>query len=211
MSSRTRRHRASPATTTSPSPSTSCMPPATCARPWRTSGRLCGRAACCCWARSPAGPAGSTSSSGRWRAGGAEMVGGELVQAQPQSGALPLCRHRPLPEFLGPPRLPGIAWIEVAEAAARLLLADAQLDAAGVEVGLVGSQLGGAGRHVGGLVQDPTHHPPRQPAAAITPPSPTTVPARSGSVPRSEEHTSELQSLMRISYAVFCLTKKKKT
>src|SRR3546814_2925646 len=29
-------------------------------------------------------------------------------------------------------------------------------------------------------------------------------------VPRSEEHTSELQSLMRISYAVFCLKKKKK-
>src|SRR3546814_6279114 len=29
-----------------------------------------------------------------------------------------------------------------------------------------------------------------------------------GSVERSEEHTSELQSLMRISYAVFCLTKK---
>src|SRR3546814_4403458 len=28
---------------------------------------------------------------------------------------------------------------------------------------------------------------------------------------RSEEHTSELQSLMRISYAVFCLTKKKNT
>src|SRR3546814_7362362 len=27
--------------------------------------------------------------------------------------------------------------------------------------------------------------------------------------PRSEEHTSELQSLMRISYAVFCLNKKK--
>src|SRR3546814_8603233 len=27
---------------------------------------------------------------------------------------------------------------------------------------------------------------------------------------RSEEHTSELQSLMRISYAVFCLTQKKK-
>src|SRR3546814_1498058 len=27
---------------------------------------------------------------------------------------------------------------------------------------------------------------------------------------RSEEHTSELQSLMRISYAVFCLTKKKR-
>src|SRR3546814_2864341 len=28
---------------------------------------------------------------------------------------------------------------------------------------------------------------------------------------RSEEHTSELQSLMRISYAVFCLTKNKRT
>src|SRR3546814_995677 len=36
---------------------------------------------------------------------------------------------------------------------------------------------------------------------------PRTVPVRR----RSEEHTSELQSLMRISYAVFCLQKKKKT
>src|SRR3546814_4768456 len=33
-------------------------------------------------------------------------------------------------------------------------------------------------------------------------------PVRAGG--RSEEHTSELQSLMRISYAVFCLKKKKK-
>src|SRR3546814_3089456 len=32
----------------------------------------------------------------------------------------------------------------------------------------------------------------------------------SGHVERSEEHTSELQSLMRISYAVFCLKTKKK-
>src|SRR3546814_1514306 len=31
---------------------------------------------------------------------------------------------------------------------------------------------------------------------------------RDGRVVRSEEHTSELQSLMRISYAVFCLKKK---
>src|SRR3546814_9390371 len=31
-----------------------------------------------------------------------------------------------------------------------------------------------------------------------------------GGCQRSEEHTSELQSLMRISYAVFCLKKKKK-
>src|SRR3546814_4916727 len=36
-----------------------------------------------------------------------------------------------------------------------------------------------------------------------SPPTPTPF--------RSEEHTSELQSLMRISYAVFCLKKKKKT
>src|SRR3546814_10240528 len=38
-------------------------------------------------------------------------------------------------------------------------------------------------------------------------------PARLDDAPggeRSEEHTSELQSLMRISYAVFCLKKKKK-
>src|SRR3546814_10302386 len=32
-----------------------------------------------------------------------------------------------------------------------------------------------------------------------------------GWLQRSEEHTSELQSLMRISYAVFCLKKKNKT
>src|SRR3546814_4388358 len=42
----------------------------------------------------------------------------------------------------------------------------------------------------------------------------TLVEVRRGAVmdrvfPRSEEHTSELQSLMRISYAVFCLKKKK--
>src|SRR3546814_1847965 len=34
--------------------------------------------------------------------------------------------------------------------------------------------------------------------------------ARAAAEERSEEHTSELQSLMRISYAVFCLKKKKK-
>src|SRR3546814_10899196 len=41
----------------------------------------------------------------------------------------------------------------------------------------------------------PVHHPPIRGC----PPN-----------PRSEEHTSELQSLMRISYAVFCLKKKTK-
>src|SRR3546814_6923349 len=43
--------------------------------------------------------------------------------------------------------------------------------------------------------------------------SPTDTPARCTTLPevaaRSEEHTSELQSLMRISYAVLCLNKKK--
>src|SRR3546814_6682049 len=43
-------------------------------------------------------------------------------------------------------------------------------------------------------------HPGNREAAAAA------VPSSSG---RSEEHTSELQSLMRISYAVFCMTKKK--
>src|SRR3546814_1066275 len=46
------------------------------------------------------------------------------------------------------------------------------------------------------------------PSAALT----AIVSARSPAgveVPRSEEHTSELQSLMRISYAVFCLKKKR--
>src|SRR3546814_2579228 len=41
------------------------------------------------------------------------------------------------------------------------------------------------------------------------PPSGYTERGGIGCVERSEEHTSELQSLMRISYAVFCLKKKK--
>src|SRR3546814_1557254 len=46
------------------------------------------------------------------------------------------------------------------------------------------------------------------------PPAPDTlavvIPLADGMLWRSEEHTSELQSVMRISYAVFCLKKKKK-
>src|SRR3546814_11073383 len=42
-----------------------------------------------------------------------------------------------------------------------------------------------------------------------TPPTAGVIYGAGGSI-RSEEHTSELQSLMRISYAVFCLKKKKK-
>src|SRR3546814_6724898 len=48
-----------------------------------------------------------------------------------------------------------------------------------------------------------TRAPARVPAAAPVHPGET--------LDRSEEHTSELQSLMRISYAVFCLKKKHKT
>src|SRR3546814_8501520 len=39
--------------------------------------------------------------------------------------------------------------------------------------------------------------------------NPVTCAAGTAKARRSEEHTSELQSLMRISYAVFCLKKKK--
>src|SRR3546814_892574 len=73
----------------------------------------------------------------------------------------------------------------------------------------------------------PAHHPKADLRHTDTPPSPESArdsrrrPARRSAggrrseiaaarrVRRSEEHTSELQSLMRISYAVFCLKKKK--
>src|SRR3546814_7913537 len=58
--------------------------------------------------------------------------------------------------------------------------------------------------------------PPAALLRMLSPPPRLTLPTTSPlfatltlSVPRSEEHTSELQSLMRISYAVFCLKKKK--
>src|SRR3546814_3081078 len=57
----------------------------------------------------------------------------------------------------------------------------------------IGDELG---CHVG--THRPSDHPARE-----------QVDHRSNIEPRSEEHTSELQSLMRISYAVFCLKKKK--
>src|SRR3546814_5156759 len=47
---------------------------------------------------------------------------------------------------------------------------------------------------------------PSSPARDPRGPRPAAPEARRGA--RSEEHTSELQSLMRISYAVFCLKKK---
>src|SRR3546814_5929769 len=50
-------------------------------------------------------------------------------------------------------------------------------------------------------------------AEKATSPSPSNVlaPSFAGATLRSEEHTSELQSLMRLSYAVFCLNKKTTT
>src|SRR3546814_4599200 len=47
----------------------------------------------------------------------------------------------------------------------------------------------------------------RRRAAGIHPAAARTIAALDDSRQRSEEHTSELQSLMRISYAVFCLKK----
>src|SRR3546814_7855251 len=57
----------------------------------------------------------------------------------------------------------------------------------------------------GNPVPQAISQPPTEPSQAMgmTQRSPRRQPAR------SEEHTSELQSLMRISYAVFCLKKKK--
>src|SRR3546814_9199670 len=43
---------------------------------------------------------------------------------------------------------------------------------------------------------------------ATAPAEERTITGQTTSLTRSEEHTSELQSLMRISYAVFCLKKK---
>src|SRR3546814_3115134 len=64
-----------------------------------------------------------------------------------------------------------------------------------------------AGKYVGICGQGPSDHPDlanwlRDEGILSMSLNPDTV------VDRSEEHTSELQSLMRISYAVFCLKKK---
>src|SRR3546814_4523199 len=53
---------------------------------------------------------------------------------------------------------------------------------------------------------DPVFEPPPAPMIAAVRPM---IALLAGVALRSEEHTSELQSLMRISYAVFCLKKKK--
>src|SRR3546814_2760200 len=79
--------------------------------------------------------------------------------------------------------------------------ADQQLEATGALQPLRQRQCSLAGRRrLPGLALAPRH------AGEGTCPGPT-VPATGL---RSEEHTSELQSLMRLSYAVFCLKKKNK-
>src|SRR3546814_10581518 len=59
-----------------------------------------------------------------------------------------------------------------------------------------------AGELAADVERDPAHLQSRKPCEPVE--------DRGRDVDRSEEHTSELQSLMRISYAVFCLKKKNK-
>src|SRR3546814_9088701 len=61
------------------------------------------------------------------------------------------------------------------------------------------------------LPKIPSPLPHRSRLAPIRRPTLAHLPTTAASPKRSEEHTSELQSLMRISYAVFCLKKKNKT
>src|SRR3546814_2909592 len=77
------------------------------------------------------------------------------------------------------------------------------------------------GDGAGGGPGERAHHAERLGDAAVPPrragkrgaapqvPLPGSAARADAREPRSEEHTSELQSLMRISYAVFCLKKKK--
>src|SRR3546814_10581100 len=78
---------------------------------------------------------------------------------------------------------PALASLNVEQAPAVLAIADTA-DDAGLRA------IGDRGRHLGILAQR------------------TDVAGDDRGAGRSEEHTSELQSLMRISYAVFCLKKK---
>src|SRR3546814_7107110 len=64
-------------------------------------------------------------------------------------------------------------------------------------------------------LDQPAHPPPAlkdtawRPSTALSRPLPSSATSAPSRCARSEAHTSELQSLMRSSYAVFCLNKKK--
>src|SRR3546814_6045499 len=83
--------------------------------------------------------------------------------------------------------------------------------AIGIPLGILAAQNARAGRVIGGFIDT------LQTLPSFVYLIPVVMLFRVGdfaamiAVVRSEEHTSELQSLMRISYAVFCLKKKKKT
>src|SRR3546814_6467624 len=74
-----------------------------------------------------------------------------------------------------------------------------------LNVGIDGVRIGGDGR---GLAPEAAHDHASPRMAAVDDRQAALADMFEG---RSEEHTSELQSLMRISYAVFCLKKKKTT
>src|SRR3546814_1581600 len=87
------------------------------------------------------------------------------------------------------------------EARGRIMLPEFALRAA--ERGAVGREQHGAGG--GGAFVDDDDLLRQSPIPSSVRADPRSSP---GEAPRSEEHTSELQSLMRISYAVSCLKKK---
>src|SRR3546814_6483384 len=72
------------------------------------------------------------------------------------------------------------------------------------------SMVFGAAEVIGPIVSSPDHDAPAsRPEVGATRSSAASSWESGSSIGRSEEHTSELQSLMRISYAVFCLKKQK--
>src|SRR3546814_8617792 len=76
------------------------------------------------------------------------------------------------------------------------------------EAGRKGASRSDRERASAGLLQSRSPRTSPMTLSASTARSATSLPAAPGFAVRSEEHTSELQSLMRISYAVFCLKKK---
>src|SRR3546814_3871484 len=89
-----------------------------------------------------------------------------------------------------------------AAAPSAVLRSAAALSAAGVSPALVTASAAGAFPSAGGVDASGALQPAKRKGMAVA------VQHSFFILSRSEEHTSELQSLMRISYAVFCLKKK---